>query len=165
MQKLSEFFQPPFTSLGVFYPKDHALISFRSFAVAQTAAETLVRNGLPHVRFIPAGELLNFLDDLESTASGMLGMALSRLTDTEGANALLDAERAKDGAGFVAVRCADREEALRVLEIIRPLEPMALDYYVSGGVESMVSSAEPAAVVEENLQAPFLDPFRRDAIH
>ena len=150
MQELNEFFKESSTSLGVFYPRDYAIISFRSYAVAQDAAQALLQDGFAdsRVRFISARELLEFLEGLRSTATGMLMSALSRLTDTEGANALRDEQRAKEGSGFVAVHCPTEAEALHAQKIVTPLEPQAMDYYISGGVESMVSSAAPAALVK-----------------
>lgn len=166
MHELAQFFKSPPTSLGVFYPKDYAIISFRSYAVAEEVAKALVAHGIAEssVRFISPKELLEFLDDLDSTLTGMVMNAVSRMADTEAANALLNAQRAKEGAGFVAVYCATESEALGVLAFVRPWEPMSMDYYVRGGVEELVSSAEPAAMVAQHPEYPALKPFRRTAV-
>jgi len=152
MQDLTAFFKDAPTSNGVFYPKDFAVISFRSYSVAQDATQALFQNGFSddRVRFISARELLEFLENLRSSATGMLMSALSRLTDTEGANALRDEQRAKAGAGFVAVHCLNEGDARHALEVIEPWQPQAMDYYMAGGVDSLVSSAAPAAVVDAN---------------
>jgi hypothetical protein len=165
MHELAHFFKTPPTSLGVFYPKDYAIISFRSYSVAEEVAKALLAHGWPEkaVRFISPKELLEFLDDLDSTLTGMVMTAVSRMADTEGANALLNAQRAKEGAGFVAVHCSTESEALSVLAFVRPWEPMSMDYYIRGGVEELVSSAEPAAMVAQHPDYPALKPFRRDS--
>ncbi len=164
MPELAEFFKTPYTSMGVFYPTDYALITFRSYHIAQeAAAELLARGAKPgEVRFIPPNELLAFFDDLDSTVSGMLGTALSRVTDTEAANALLDAQRAKEGAAFVAVHCPSEDAAVNALGIVRRFEPMAMDYYVKGGVQSLISASDPAAVFQEDPDFAPIRPFQRN---
>ncbi|MBY0506532.1 MAG: hypothetical protein K2X03_21615 [Bryobacteraceae bacterium] len=146
MQHLTQFFRDAPTSMGVFYPMTFAIISFRSYSAAQDATQALLQDGFDHdsVRFISARELLEYLGEIRSTATGMIMSAISRLTDTEGANALRDEQRAKAGAGFVAVHCPTESEALRAQEIVGPWRPQAMDYYIRGGIESLVSSAVPA---------------------
>ena len=163
MEDLVHFFKDQPTKLGVFYPTDFAVISFRSFSVAEEASKALVAHGLApgSVRFISGKELLEFLDELDSTVTGMVMNAVSRMADTEGANALLNGQRAKEGAGFVAVHCPTEQDAASVREWARPFEPMSMDYYLSGGVQEMVSSAEPAAVVAQHPDYPALNPFKR----
>jgi hypothetical protein len=161
MSNLAQFFRDSPTSMGVFYPKDYAIITFRSYSVAQQATQTLLYAGLTpaSVRFIPPNEFLAFLDEIESSLAGAVMTYLSRLTDTEAANALLDAERAKEGAAFVAVRCATPEEAQHVLGLIRQFQPMAMDHYERGGLQSLISSAEPAALTHAPASVP--DPITR----
>src|SRR5689334_10741661 len=136
MSNLAHFFKEQPTKLGVFYPTNYAIISFRSYAVAEEVERALVAQGWPEksVRFVSPKEFLEFLDELDSTVTGMVMTAISRMADTEGANALLDAQRAKEGAGFVAVHCPTEKDAQDVLAFVRPYEPMSMDYYLPGGV-------------------------------
>lgn len=164
MSDLGKFFKEQPTRLGVFYPMDYAIISFRSYAVAQEVSTALVDHGWPEqsVRFISPKEFLEFLDELDSTVTGMVMTAVSRMADTEAANALLNSQRAKEGAGFVAVHCPTEQEALTVLSFVKPWQPMSMDYYKKGGVEELVSSAEPEALVAQHPEYPALKPFRRE---
>jgi len=143
MQNLTEFFGGAPTSMGVFYPTDFTILSFRSYSTAQDAAQALLQDGFAgeRVRFISARELLEFLEDLRSSATGMVMSILSRLTDTQGANAMRGEERAKMGAGFVAVHCSTEADALHAQEVIRSWQPQTIEYYRSGGIESLVSPA------------------------
>jgi hypothetical protein len=164
MSELAKFFKEQPTRLGVFYPMDYAIISFRCYSVAEKVAAELINHGWPEqsVRFIPPKEFLDFLDELDSTVTGMVMTAVSRMADTEAANALLNSQRAKEGAGFVAVHCPTEQEALNVLNFVKPWQPMSMDYYVKGGVEELVSSAEPVAMVAQHPEYPALKPFRRE---
>ena len=143
MQELAGFFRGSPTSMGVFYPTDFAIICFRSYSAARAAAQELIEDGIAEewVRFIPAGELLPFLEDIRYSAAGMVMSVVSRLSDTEGANALWDEERAKAGAGFVAVHCPTEADALHAQEVVETFRPEAIDYYRRGGIESLVSPA------------------------
>lgn len=146
MPSLAKFFKHGPTTSGVFYPKDYAIASFRSYSVAQSAAEALVQDGWApdRVRFIPANELLMCLEEIELTLKGLVMTALSRLIAAATAKNDAEAERAKRGAGFVAVYCEAEADAIRVLEAVRPFAPLAMDYYRWDGVESLVAPSQPA---------------------
>ena len=146
MSDLAKFFKHGSTEAGVFYPKDYAIASFRSYSVAQRAAQALLEDGWhsQQVRFIPASELLECLEEIEFTLKGLVMTALSRLIAAAAAKNDAEAERAKLGAGFVAVHCRTEADALRVLEAIRAFEPLAMDYYRWDGVESLIAPSQPA---------------------
>lgn len=146
MTDLAKFFKNGPTESGVFYPKGYSIVSFRSYSVAQSAAQALLDAGWAagRVRFIAAKELLECLEDIEHTLKGLVMTALSRLIAAAAAKNDAEAERAKHGAGFIAVHCAAEADALRVLEAIRSFEPLAMDYYRWDGVESLIAPSEPA---------------------
>ena len=146
MSDLAKFFKHGSSELGVFYPKDYLIASFRSYSVAQSAAQALLEDGWTseHVRFVPASELLECLEEIEFTLKGLVMTALSRLIAAAAAKNDAEAERAKLGAGFVAVHCVGEADALRVLETVRPFEPLAMDYYRWDGVESLIAPSQPA---------------------
>ena len=146
MSDLAKFFKHGSTESGTFYPKDYSIASFRSYSVAQRAAQALLEDGWnpEHVRFVPASELLECLEEIEFTLKGLVMTALARLIATAAAKNDAEVERAKLGAGFVAVHCVAEADAVRVLEAIRPFEPLAMDYYRWDGVESLIAPSQPA---------------------
>ena len=150
VQDLNEFFKKSSTATKGFYPMDYAVVSFRSYSVGQEAANELLNEGFESdkVHFIPAKAFLEFLDEQESSMTGMLMNALSRGIQTESAKSESDAERARMGASFVAVYCPKEVDAMRVLELVREFNPMAFDYYQPGGVQSPLQPgpADPVAI-------------------
>lgn len=146
MSDLVKFFKHGPTESGVFYPREYSVASFRSYSVAESAAQALLDNGWDPelVRFIPASELLECLEEIEFTLKGLVMTALGRLIATAAAKNDAEIERAKLGAGFVAVHCVAEDDALRVLEAFRPFEPLAMDYYRWDGVESLIAPSDPA---------------------
>ncbi len=146
MQELAKFFQNGPTTVGVFYPKGYSIASFRSYSVAERAAQALVDGGWDpdSVRFIPASEFLQCLEDIEQTLKGLFMTALSRLVATAAPKNDAEIERAKAGAGFVAVHCPTEADAVKILDSIRPFEPLSLDYYRWDGVESLIAPSQPA---------------------
>ena len=146
MSDLAKFFKHGPTESGVFYPREYSIASFRSYSVAESAAQALLDGGWDsqRVRFIPASELLECLEKIEFTLKGLVMTALSRLIAAAAAKNDAEVERAKLGAGFVAVHCVAEADALQVLEAFRPFEPLAMDYYRWDGVESLIAPSEPA---------------------
>jgi hypothetical protein len=63
---------------------------------------------------------------------------LSRAFGTEQVFADSDVERARGGAGFLAVRSLEQADADRVRALLQPFGPCAMHWYEAGGVQSLV---------------------------
>jgi hypothetical protein len=139
---LAGFFKEPETSMGVFYPTHYIIATFPSFEVAKQAKLALRSNGFSEDEVLPvsSAEALDFFRQFQDHAGiwGHLMTELSRFIDTEATKADKDIERAKHGAGFLVVHSPTEKESKRVQEIVAPLSPIAMHWYLPGGIQSLV---------------------------
>ena len=143
MSNLKTFFETAGASLGsTFYPKDYIFASFPSFGVAQAAAQKLRADGVASDSFTTASgeDAIKFFEEykLEKGIWGFLVRGLSRAIDTEATFADADLERAREGAGFLAVHVPTDELAAQITEALKPFAPDSMQRYQNTGVESMV---------------------------
>jgi hypothetical protein len=89
MSELGTLIKAPETSLGVFYPKDYVIATFRSYENAASANDALRRAGFTEdeSRAAPGSDLLNYFEELHEHSGvwGILMTELSRLIGTEAA--------------------------------------------------------------------------------
>lgn len=142
MTTLTSFFKEHDSALGVFYPKHYIIATFRTFAVAENAAQALRGAGRfgDEVLAIPGSEVLKFFEEFRSHSglwAGVMTM-LSRSFGTEQSFADDDVHRAQAGAGFLAIHCLDECDKARIQALLTPFEPLAMHWYAAGGVESLV---------------------------
>lgn len=139
---LWEFFSPADTSFGVFYPKEHILVTFPSYEQALAAEITLHQNGFrkEETRAFPGTELLRFFSELRAQAGlwGTLMAKLSLALGTEETFVVQDERRAKEGAGFLAIYCPQTHEDSRIREVLLPFHPVAMQRYLATGIESLI---------------------------
>jgi hypothetical protein len=138
MSLLTGFFKESDTQLGVFYPKHYLIAVFRDARAAQQAVKDLWRAGFPEGEAISvAGQ--EFLDlAKEETGPGNFVMqALSRFFATEQMTHDSDLDRAKHGAGFVAVHCPTEESKHTAWSMLQPEGPLAARYYSAAGIEHL----------------------------
>ncbi len=91
-------------------------------------------------RAVPGSDLLDYFTEMHQH-SGMWGSVmteLSRLIGTEAAFEDNDARQARQGAGFVAVHCSTEAEAQRIHCIVKPFDPIAMQWYWSGAIRSLI---------------------------
>jgi len=138
MSLLTGFFKESDTQLGVFYPKHYLIAVFRDARAAQQAVKDLWRAGFPEDEAISvAGQ--EFLDlAKEETGPGNFVMqALSRFFATEQKTHDSDLDRAKHGAGFVAVHCPTDKSKQTAWSMLQPEGPLAARYYSAAGIEHL----------------------------
>ena len=144
MTQLSTFFKDSGTALGsVFYPKHFVFMTFPTYESAQKAFQRLRGAGFPEAEMSRASgpEMLEVFKDYREKegAWGDIMRTLSReIFGSEVKFADADIDRAKAGAGFVAIRCSTQEESMRIRQIVRPLSPVSIQWYRSLVVESLV---------------------------
>ena len=142
MTTLTSFFKEPDSKLGVFYPQNYIISTFPTFEITQQAVHALRKAGFGEddVMAIPATGILEFFEEFRAHAglwAGVMTM-LSRAFGTEQIFADRDVQRAHDGAGFLAIHCPVEADKARIQALLEPFEPVAMHYYQSGGVESLV---------------------------
>lgn len=139
---LSGFFKESDTSMGVFYPKHYIVATFPSFEIAERGNFALRKAGFSEeeVLPVPGDEALDFFHRFHDRVGiwGYFMTELSRLIDTEATKADKDIERAKQGAGFLVVHSPTEHEASRIREILAPLSPVAMHWYLPGAIQSLV---------------------------
>ena len=144
MSELGALFKTPDTSMGVFYPTNYVIATFRSFEAAASANEALRRAGFTEddSRAVPGSDLLDYFDEIHEHSGvwGSLMTELSRLIGTEAAFEDKDARQARHGAGFVAAHCSTEVEAERIRKIVQPFEPLSKQWYWSGAIRSLIKS-------------------------
>ncbi len=142
MSDLSNFFNDSEASLGVFHPKDYIIATFPTFAAAKGAYDSLRSGGLTDdVVILASGpEMLAYLKKFREGEGlwGALMRPLSRFIGTEAKNADLSVVEAQDGAGFLAIHSPTEEQALRDMAVMKPYEPSAVDWYLWGGIRSLI---------------------------
>jgi hypothetical protein len=140
--RLSGFFRESDISMGVFYPMHYIIATFPSFEVAKLGNLALKKAGFndDEVLPVPGSEALDFFKQFQDHAGiwGNLMTELSRFFDTEASKADHDIERAKAGAGFLVIHSPTEREANRIREILAPLSPIAMHWYLPGAIQSLV---------------------------
>jgi hypothetical protein len=142
VSRLSAFFKDADSALGVFYPKHYIIATFPNLK-ATYAANRLLRNaGLSEdeVIAVPGPEALEFFKQFREHA-GILGdlmYTLSRTLGTEADFVDSDIDHARHGAGFLAIYSLTDSESARVVELVRPLEPITMQWYLTGGIRSLI---------------------------
>jgi hypothetical protein len=139
---LWNFFNVSDTSFGVFYPKRFIIAIFPSFDSAKGAEAVLWGAGFTsdEVLAAPGVEVLQFFEELRLLAGlwGALMDALSRALGTEAAFVAKDAERAREGAGFLAVYDPLEAECSLLRELVAPFGPISMRRYAAGGIETLL---------------------------
>jgi hypothetical protein len=142
MSKLSDFFKHSDSKMGVFYPTGYLIATFPDFAAASGAHQALLSSGHPDSdQILSTGqEVLDYFEEFrqESGTLGALMRPISRFIGTEVINSDVSIEQAQHGAGFIAILCPSEADALRIRESILRYQPTSADWYLSGGIQSML---------------------------
>ena len=89
---------------------------------------------------MPSSDLLKYFEEIHLW-TGLLGDLMtefSRLIGTEAAFADNDARQARKGSGFVVSHCATEPEAERIRDLIKPFKPIAMEWYWTGAIRSLI---------------------------
>jgi hypothetical protein len=143
MTALQDFFHGSDTTLGVFYPRHCLVAVFLRESEAGTAAGLLRAAGIaPEEMIVASGRDVLALAGEETGLGGLIMQALSRFFKTEQYYADRDLDQARDGAGFLIVRCVDANKKQEAWRVIQPLNPSAARYYDIGGVEHLAGDPD-----------------------
>lgn len=142
MADFSTFFKESDSSLGVFYPKHYIIATFHHYSAAKGAFQELRDAGFAEDEAMLATgvEVLEFFKHFSEDAGlwGIVMRPLSRFIGTEAANADLNVEQAKEGAGFIAIHSPTEEDAFRIMAMMKGYSPSSADWYLWGGIRSML---------------------------
>lgn len=142
MTALTTFFKDSGSSLGVFYPKHYIVATFPTFAITEKAVLALHKAGFDEgdVLAIPGPGVLDFFEEFREHSGMWAGVVkmLSRAFGTEQVFADDDVHRARAGAGFLAIHSPHEADKSRIVALLEPFEPIAMHWYCTGGVESLV---------------------------
>ena len=138
MNALVDYFKTSGMKLGVFYPTHHLIAVFRNPAGSESALHKLLNAGFAPSEAITAdGKAVLEFDEAETHLAGFVMQAISRFFATEQVFADHDLEDARQGAGFLAVRCPTddlKNAAWSVIELEAPLDAR---YYSRLGIEHL----------------------------
>ena len=138
MSLLTGFFKESDTQLGVFYPKHYLVAVFRDSRAAQRAVKELWVAGFAEDEAIAvAGQEFVDLAAEETGPGNFVMQTLSRFFATEQKTHDADLERAKRGAGFVAVHCPTEANKQQAWTMLQPEGPLAARYYGTAGIEHL----------------------------
>ena len=143
MSTLSTFFRESDTALGCcFYPKHYVIATFPSHEAAKDAHRALLGAGFTKddVNVSTGDEVLKFFEHFREDAGlwGIVMRPLSRLLNTEVAFADRDIESARGGSGFIAAHSPTDETARRITELVKPFAPSSIEWYLAGGIRSLM---------------------------
>jgi hypothetical protein len=138
---LSDFFHGDDTSFGIFYPKKHVVAVFPSFDEAQAGYKILSRAGFRmwEIVAVPGAEVESFLEGirLHRALWDELVTEISRLLDTEINLVEHYAQWAGHGHGFLVARCTSSDAAENVAQLLDPLQPIAMHWFMSGYIRHL----------------------------
>lgn len=138
MNRLVEYFGTSVERLGSFYPTHCLVAVFRNPAGAELVLQKLISAGFAPSDAIAAGgkDVLEFDAD-EANLGQLIMQGISRFIGTEQLFADKDLEDARQGAGFLAVRCPTDDLKKAAWSVIEPEAPLDARYYAHFGIEHL----------------------------
>jgi hypothetical protein len=138
MNNLVDYFRTSGTRLGVFYPTHYLIAVFRDPAGSEFVIHKLWNAGFAPSDAIAAdGKAVLEFDKEETDLAGFVMQAISRFFATEQVFADHDLEDARQGAGFLAVRCPTDELKNTAWSLVEPEGPLDARYYSALGIEHL----------------------------
>jgi hypothetical protein len=142
MSRLSTFFKESDESFGVFYPNHYIMATFRSFGAARKANQALRNAGFAEdeVLAVTGPELLEFLKEFRQDTGvwGEVMTEISRFFDTEARKVDDDVHKAEEYCGFLAAHAPTDTEKAKIVELVKPLAPSAMRWYLPTGIDNLV---------------------------
>ena len=133
-----DHFRSTSTKLGVFYPTHHLIAVFPDLVAAETTLHKLLKAGFAPSDTIAAdGKTVLESDEEETDLAEFVMRAISRFFSTEQVFRDHDLEDARQGAGFLAVRCPTDELKDAAWNLIAPESPLDARYCGVGGIEHL----------------------------
>jgi hypothetical protein len=140
--KLWSFFSTSDTSFGIFYPKQQVVAVLPSFEAAKAAEMALRNDGFGDDEILAASgsEMLKFMEELRLQAGwwGELMRGLSRTLGTEEIFVDNYIRWGREGVGFLAVNSPMEIESERICRLLLPFRPIAIERYLSSGIQSLI---------------------------
>jgi len=138
MNQLVDYFGASVERLGAFYPTHQLIAIFRNPAGAESALHKLLNSGFAPSDAIAAdGKAVLEFDKEEKDLARLIMQAISRFFGTEQVFADQDLQDARQGAGFLAVRCPTEELKNNAWSLIEPEGPLDARYYSRLGIEHL----------------------------
>lgn len=130
------------TSWGIFYPTDYIVAIFDSVETAKRARGIMLSAGYSEdeADAVPSEYVMADIEEGTKNAS-LLTRVRQQISKALGAEAEYweeDLRFAKQGAGFLAVRCRTEAEAKRVLRLLQPEHPRKMRRYGQAGIEELI---------------------------
>ena len=130
------------TSWGIFYPTDYIVAIFDSVGTAKRARGIMLSAGYSEdeADAVPSEYVMADIEEGTKNAS-LLTRVRQQISKALGAEAEYweeDLRFAKQGAGFLAVRCRTEAEAKRVLRLLQPEHPRKMRRYGQAGIEELI---------------------------
>jgi len=118
---------------------------FLALYAARDAARTLKAAGYQEVLAVSAADTIQFMKEIQAEVGvwGALMAAFSRFLGTEEVFADIDVNKAEKGAGFLAVYSPRDEHAEKIRDLVTPFEPLTMQWYLPGGVQSLQAGPSP----------------------
>jgi hypothetical protein len=138
MNKLVDYFGRSVERMGAFYPTHCLIAVFRSPADAESALHKLLSAGFAPSDVVAAdGKAVLEFDRNEEDLARFIMHAISRFFATEQVFADHDLEDARNGAGFLVVRCPTEDLKNAAWGLIEPEGPLDARYYSRLGIEHL----------------------------
>ena len=138
MNKLVDYFGMSVERLGSFYPTHCLVAVFRNPAGAESALRKLLNAGFASSDAIAAdGKAVLEFDKDEKDLARFIMQAISRFFSTEQVFADHDLEDARNGAGFLVVRCPSDDLKSAAWSLIALEGPLDARYYSRLGIEHL----------------------------
>ena len=138
MNKLAVYFDTSVERLGAFYPTHCLIAVFRNPEGAEFALRKLLNAGFASSDAIAAdGKAVLEFDKDEMGLAHFIMQAISRFFATEQVFADHDLEDARNGAGFLVVRCPTDDLKNSAWSLLEPEGPLDARYYSRLGIEHL----------------------------
>jgi hypothetical protein len=140
MSRIGQFFHGSETTLGVFYPFHCITAVFPDYETTEQIAKKLRGVGFSEEDILAAtgAELLEH--ESQETTIDSLMKEFSRLFRSEQLDIDHDLKHAREGAGFLIVRCLNERSKIVAWPIIKSGHPLDARYYATGAIEHLAGT-------------------------
>lgn len=140
---LTDFFRESDFTLGVFYPRRCITAVFAALSSAERVAGALRRDEFEagQIMAVSGRDVIEFDRDHMTVFSVMM-RAVSRFFKTEQSFNDHNLEHARNGAGFLVVRCADENQKDTAWQIVKKENPLDARYYGLAAIEHLAGDSD-----------------------
>ncbi|MAA76181.1 MAG: hypothetical protein CMN28_15935 [Salinisphaeraceae bacterium] len=130
------------TSFGIFYPTHHVVAVLPDDDAAQRGAQALEAANVPQAEIsrMKADAVARDIEEKEADKGWMdqLKEAMSIGVGTEGQFWQQDLDMAREGAGFLVIRCDSDERADTIKQTLAEEKPRSLRYYQRLAIQNLL---------------------------